>query len=94
MSVQLQAAIEDEQFFTRPLVGNAAFAGLLGFNPDDLGLHEVVAGETLPTIATAWYGPARAGLWTLIAQANGLLGPNTLVSGSLVRIPDPGWRAV
>lgn len=86
--------MNDETIFTRPLIAASAFQALVGFNPDVLGRHTVVAGDTLPTIAAQWYGAARSELWALVAQVNGLLGPTGLAVGQVVVMPDPGWRAV
>lgn len=85
--------MDNEQMFVAPLVGTGAFDALVGFNPDLMGYHAVVAGDTLPRIAAHWYGTERSGFWTLIAQANGLLAADGLVVGMALRIPDLGWRA-
>lgn len=74
-----------------PLHARRAAMALEGFDPTPLGYHRVGLGESLATIARAWYGPDRVGLYTLIVEANYLTGPRADV-GQILVIPRAGWR--
>ncbi|MBZ0092961.1 MAG: LysM peptidoglycan-binding domain-containing protein [Sulfuricellaceae bacterium] len=45
------------------------------------------AGDTLPRIAQAMWGDA--GLWTYIAEANGISDPTSIGAGQLLSLPAP-----
>jgi hypothetical protein len=74
-----------------PLHARRAALALEGFDPTPLGYHQVGAGESLATIARLWYGPRKGGLYTLIIEANFLVGVAVDV-GQILVIPRAGWR--
>jgi hypothetical protein len=71
------------------LRGDDTVASLLAAVPlessDKVKSHQVVAGETLASIAAAEYDDPRA--WRLIARANGLRDPLTLPPGVRLTLP-------
>lgn len=76
-----------------PLHARRAAIALEGFDPDPLGQHQVGVGETIFTIAALWYGPARAGLASLIVEQNFLISTRISI-GQVLTIPRIGWRAL
>ena len=69
----------------------AAFAenydAINGFDSNNAAFRYTVhAGDTLASIATTLWGDAS--LWYMIAEANGLMGDETLVEGQSIIIPD------
>lgn len=75
----------------RPLHARRAAEALAGFDPRDLGEHQVAVGESLAQIAGLWYGPLRIGLFTLIVKRNSLIG-TTIQIGQRLIIPRAGWK--
>lgn len=76
-----------------PLHARRAAASLESFDPRPLGVHQVGVGDSLASIAALWYGPERAGLFTLIVATNYLTG-TAITVGQLLAIPRIGWRAL
>lgn len=97
MSVRLQEYVEviteihQGVFFGSPTVSAVANAVIDAANSTLARVHVLRQGDTLSSLASTYLGdPA---LWRLIADANAILDPLALVTGSTLVIPPPGGRS-